>query len=200
MHHDSGWVTADQRAALREGVLAGAGKMRKRAGELGKDTNGWRVGSAFGDRAFFKGDGELRAAAAMADVYGNDAAEALYPMLAADADGNTPDCAPNRYTFPAGPFLPVNAFWSGTMYDAKTQLLVENPLGRLISSSMLPGLKKNADGSITLYLQKDSPGKDGEADRLPAPVGPIDVAMWLYRPNPAALDGKWPPPVVVVAK
>ena len=55
----------------------------------------------------------------------------------------------------------MNAFWSVTMYDGKTQLLIENPINRyLINSPMLPGMKKNADGSLTLYIQKDSPGKD----------------------------------------
>ena len=54
----------------------------------------------------------------------------------------------------------MNAFWSVTMYDGKTQLLIENPINRyLINSPMLPGMKKNADGSLTLYIQKDSPGR-----------------------------------------
>ncbi len=88
-----------------------------------------------------------------------------------------------------------------TMYDAKTQLLVANPIDRyLINSPMLPTLKKNAHGSITLYLQKDSPGKDKESNWLPAPDGPIYVAMRLYWPNKAALAGKWKPPAVVRGK
>src|SRR6202021_2579181 len=110
-------------------------------------------------RAFYKGDWLLRAAAAMAGIYGNDEAEAPYPLLATDSDGNKPDCSKNRYTltFPDGQLPPVNAFWSVTMYDGKTQLLIENSINRyLIISPMLPAMKKNNDGSLTVYIQKDS--------------------------------------------
>ena len=73
-------------------------------------------------------------------------------------------------TFPAGQLPPVNAFWSVTMYDGKSQFLIKNPINRyLINSPMLPAMKKNADGSLTLYIQKDSPGKAKEANWLPAP-------------------------------
>ncbi len=90
----------------------------------------------------------------------------------------------------------MNAFWSVTMYDGKTQLLIKNPINRyLINSPMLPDMKKNADGSLTLYIQKDSPGKDKEANWLPAPDGPIYLVMRLYWPktrtavDPAAGQG-----------
>ena len=70
------------------------------------------------------------------------------------------------------------------MYDGKTQLLIENPINRyLINSPMLPDMKKNADGSLTLYIQKDSPGADKEANWLPAPNGPIYLVMRLYWPK-----------------
>ena len=76
------------------------------------------------------------------------------------------------------------------MYDGKTQLLIENPINRyLINSPMLPDLKKNADGSLTLYIQKDSPGKEKESNWLPAPDGPIYVVMRLYWPKEEALRG-----------
>ena len=149
--------------------------------------------------ALYNGDWTLRAAAAMAGIYGNDAAEALYPLLATDSDGKKPDGSnePLHADVPAGQLPPVNAFWSVTMYDGKTQLLVENPINRyLINSPMLPDLKKNADGSLTLYIQKDSPGKDKESNWLPAPDGPIYVVMRLYWPKEAALKGKWKPPAV----
>jgi hypothetical protein len=178
----------------------GLAAIKQRAATVGRDENGWRViTNAFGDRQMLAGDWTLRAVAAMAGIYGNDAAEALYPLLATDSEGQKPDCAVNRYTltFPPGGLPPANAFWSVTMYDAETQLLVANPINRyLINAPMLPDLKRNADGSITLYLQKESPGADKEPNWLPAPAGPIYVAMRIYWPKEAALNGTWRPPAV----
>jgi hypothetical protein len=101
----------------------------------------------------------------------------------------------------------VNAFWSVTMYDGKTQLLIENPIGRyLINSPMLSGMKQNPDGSLTLNIQKASPGKGKEANWLPAPDGPIYLVMRLYWPKetpPSILppgEGSWKPPGLVAAK
>lgn len=197
-------LSAPQKAALVEGMKRGYAKIKEKVATLGHEVNGWRVATdGFGDRKMYDGDWLLRAAVAMAGIYGNQAVEALYPMLATDSDGNKPDCAKNRYTltFPAGQLPPVHAFWSVTMYDAKTQLLIENPINRyLINAPMLPDLKKNADGSLTLYIQKDSPGKEKESNWLPAPDGPIYVVMRLYWPKEEALSGAWKPPAVIRAK
>jgi uncharacterized protein (TIGR03000 family) len=193
-------LSPEQKRDLEMSIKSGLEKIKKQVATIGKDENGWRVATkAFGDRAMYKGDWTLRAAAAMAGIYGNDAVEALYPLLATDSDGNKPDCSKNRYTltFPKGQLPPANAFWSVTMYDGKTQLLIENPINRyLINSPMLPDLKKDADGSLTIYIQKDSPGTDKESNWLPAPGGPIYVVMRLYWPKEEALTGKWQPPPV----
>src|SRR6516225_6331179 len=102
-----------------------------------------------------------------------------------------------------GEYPPVNAFWSVTMYDGKTQLLIDNPINNryLINSPpMLPGLKKNADGSLTLNIQKDAASADKKANWLPAPNGPIYLVMRLYWPKqpPAPIlppgEGTWQPP------
>lgn len=194
-----GKLTAEQKRGLEAGVKSGLEKIRQRVATLGNDKNGWRVGGVQGDRAFFKGDWTLRAAAAMAGIYGNNEVEALYPLLATDSDGNKPDCGQNRYTltFAQGQLPPVHAFWSVTMYDGQTQLLIENPIHRyLINSPMLPDMKKNEDGSLTIYVQKDSPGKERESNWLPAPDGPIYVAMRLYWPKDEAIKGDWKPPVL----
>ena len=85
------------------------------------------------------------------------------PMTKTLADGEALDGSKHNYTitFAGGQLPPVNAFWSITMYDGKTQLLIENPIDRyLINSPMLPDMKKNADGSLTIYIQKDSPGAE----------------------------------------
>ncbi len=174
-----------------------------------KQVNGWKVGSMFGDSAFYNGDWLKRAAAAKGGIYGNDAVEAMYPMARTDGTGETLDGSKHNYTltFAAGQLPPVNAFWSVTMYDGKTQLLIDNPINRyLINSPMLPGMKKNPDGSLTLYIQKDSPGKAKEANWLPAPNGPIYLVMRLYWPKdtaPSILppgEGTWQPPGIAVAE
>ncbi len=188
------------------GMKEGEAKVEKYVEDQQKHVNGWKVGSLFGDRAFFNGNWLLRAAGAKAGIYGNDAAEATYPMTKTLANGEALDGSKNNYTitFAAGQFPPVNAFWSVTMYDGKTQLLVENPINRhLINSPMLPNMKKNADGSMTLYIQKKSPGADKESNWLPAPNGDIYLVMRLYSPKteaPSILppgEGTWKPPAIV---
>lgn len=201
-------LSLEHKAAIGLAVKEGYSKIEKRRDEIGKNINGWLVGAAFGDRAFYKGDYLLRAAAALAGIYGNDAVEAMYPLAKTDKAGNTLDGSKNKYTltFAKDQLPPVNAFWSVTMYDGKTQLLIKNPIDRyLINSPMLPGMKLNGDGSLTLYIQKDSPGKDKEANWLPAPDGPIYLVMRLYWPKteaPSILppgEGSWQPPAVVQA-
>ncbi|MDD5139431.1 MAG: DUF1254 domain-containing protein [Verrucomicrobiales bacterium] len=191
------------------GMKDGTAKVEQYLNAGQKDINGWKVGSLFGDRAFYHGDWLKRAAAAKGGIYGNDAVEAMYPLTKTLADGEPLDGSKHNYTltFPAGQFPPVNAFWSVTMYDGKTQLLIENPINRyLINSPMLPEIKKNADGSLTLYIQKDSPGTDQESNWLPAPNGPIYLVMRLYWPKteaPSILppgEGTWKPPGVMVAE
>ena len=191
------------------GMKEGEQKVVKKSANLGKDCNGWRVGSAFGDRDFFHGDWLLRAAAAKSGIYGNSADEAMYPLTRVDATGATLDGSKHNYTltFQAGEFPPVNAFWSVTMYDGNTELLIENPVNRyLINSPMLPGMKKNDDGSITLYIQHTSPGADKESNWLPAPNGPIYMAMRLYWPKkeePSILppgQGTWKPPGIKIGQ
>ncbi len=201
-------LSAEHKAAILLGMREGSKKVDERAATIGKSINGWKVGSAFGDRAFYNGDWLLRAAAARAGIYGNDAVEAMYPMTKTLGDGTPLDGSKHKYTltFAKDQLPPVNAFWSVTMYDGKNQLLVKNPIGRyLVNSPMLPGMKKNKDGSLTLYIQKDSPGKDKESNWLPAPDGPIYLVLRLYWPKaepPSILPpggGTWSPPAIVQA-
>jgi hypothetical protein len=190
------------------GMKDGEEKVEKYLASGQKDVNGWKIGSLFGDRQFYSGDWLKRAAAAKGGIYGNDAAEAVYPMTKTLASGEPLDGSKNNYTltFLAGQFPPVNAFWSVTMYDGKTQLLIENPISRyLINSPMQPGMKMNPDGSLTLYIQNKSPGADKESNWLPAPNDTIYLVMRLYWPKveaPSILppgNGTWKPPAIAVA-
>ncbi|QDU29723.1 hypothetical protein ETAA8_48380 [Anatilimnocola aggregata] len=199
-------LSLEHKAAVMLGMKAGDEKVDKFLASGIKKVNGWSIGSFFGNREFFKSDWLMRAAAAKGGIYGNDAAEAVYPITRVDADGETLDGNKHQYTitFPAGQLPPVNSFWSVTMYDGKSQLLIKNPINRyLINAPMLPSMKKNEDGSLTLYIQKESPGEGKESNWLPAPDGPIYLVMRLYWPKtetPSILpagEGTWQPPAVV---
>ena len=159
-------------------------------------------GDIFGTRDYLKNNYLYRFAAAVLGIYGNSKNEAMYPVYKVDNNGQ-PLSGENKYavTFGPGQFPPVNAFWSLTMYELPASLLVENPVNRyLINSAMLPGLKKNADGGITLYFQNESPGKDKESNWLPAPKGPFTVVMRLYWPKEEALNGTWKQPSMEILK
>jgi hypothetical protein len=196
-------LSLEHKAKILVGMKQGDDKVDKWLASGNKDINGWNVGSFFGDEAFFNGDWVMRAGAAKGGLYGNDAVEAMYPYTRTDATGEPLDGSKHKYTitFAPGQLPPVNAFWSVTMYDGKSQLLVKNPINRyLINSPMLPAMKKDADGSLTLYIQKDSPGADKEANWLPAPDDKIYLVMRLYWPKPTppsilpAGEGTWRPP------
>jgi len=201
-------LSVEHKAAILLAMKEGDTRIEKYLEGGMKNINGWKVGSLFGDRAFYNGDWLKRAAAAKGGIYGNDAAEAMYPLTKTMANGDELDGSKHKYTltFAKDQFPPVNAFWSVTMYDGKTQLLIKNPINRyLINSPMLPSMKKNPDGSLTIYIQKDSPGKAKESNWLPAPDGPIYLAMRLYWPRteaPSILppgEGSWQPPALVQA-
>jgi hypothetical protein len=153
-------------------------------------------GDVFGTREYLKNNYLYRMGAAVLGIYGNSKQEAMYPAYYVDATKQKLDGA-SRYTmrFAPGELPPVNAFWSLTMYDEPQSLLVANPIDRyLINSPMLPQLKRDADGGLTLIIQNESPGKDKEANWLPAPKGPFSMIMRLYWPKEAAVEGKWERP------
>ncbi len=198
----------EQKVEIGLGMKEGDRKIDEAVANAGKAINGWRVSGLPGDSAHYNADWLKRAAAAKAGIYGNDPEEATYPLTRLDGEGKTLDGSKHNYTltFPPGQQPPVNAFWSLTMYDGKTQLLIENPINRyLINSPMLPGMKTNANGSLTLYIQNKSPGADKESNWLPAPDGDIYLVMRLYWPKtgaPSILppgDGTWKPPAIVRA-
>jgi hypothetical protein len=206
-------LSPERQKAMAEAMKAGDEKVATYLASGMTDINGWQLGSLPGDRAHYNGDWVMRAATAKAGIYGNNAAEAVYPLGRADANGETIetiDTSKHNYTLTFGKdeMPPVNAFWSVTMYDGKSQLMIENPINRyLVNTAMVPDMKKNEDGSLTIYIQKDSPGKDKEANWLPAPNDTAYMVMRLYWPKPAteALSvlpvgkGTWKPPGVVVA-
>jgi len=198
--------------ALEEGAKEGLSAIKEFAKKESVDP----LASAkiFGTRAFLNISAKdnynldnlfiLRATAAQMGIYGNSGEEAIYPTYLVDEQGTPLDGSQNKYTviFKKGDFPPVTAFWSLTMYDGKTQLLIDNPLKRyLLNSPMMDQFVLGEDGSLTIYVQKDSPGKKLESNWLPAPDGPFYVVMRLYGPKSEALEGKWvAPKLLKVAK
>src|SRR6516162_7659043 len=136
-----------------------------------------------------------RAIVAQLGLGANLPEDAIYPLNLGDETGKPLDGA-NKYTlhFDKGDTPPANAFWSVTLYDPDG-FQVANALNRFAVSSWMP-FKYNADGSLDLYFQNVSPGKDKEANWLPAPKGPFNLTMRLYAPRSEALTGKWNPPPV----
>jgi hypothetical protein len=121
--------------------------------------------------------------------------DAIYPTNLGDETGKPLDGA-NKYMlhFDKGQTPPADAFWSVTLYDAQGYQ-VANSLNRFNLSSWMP-LKHNADGSLDLYFQNESPGADKEANWLPASKGEFNLLMRLYAPRSEVLTGKWNPPPV----
>jgi hypothetical protein len=136
-----------------------------------------------------------RAMVAQLGLGANLPEDAIYPLNLGDEAGKPLD-GTNKYTihFEKGAAPPVRAFWSITLYDADG-FQVANVLNRFAVSSWMP-FKYNADGSLDLYFQTDNPGKDNEANWLPAPKAPFNLTMRLYSPQADALTGKWDPPAI----
>ncbi len=125
--------------------------------------------------------------------------DAVYPTALADISGHKFDGATSQYVmrFAGGQMPPTRAFWSITMYDS-AYFFVNNPLNRYTLSAR-DTLKADADGTVTLYVQADSPGAERESNWLPAPKGPFVLMMRMYWPKehpPSILDGSWKPPPV----
>jgi hypothetical protein len=168
--------------------------------EAGKLENGW----TFSTRTGLYGTDYLQRALITAIGLGaNRPEDAVYPTSTEDAAGNKYTGA-NSYVihFDKGHTPPAHAFWSITMYDAQ-YFFVDNPLNKYTTSPR-DTLKYNPDGSLDIYIQNESPGRDRVANWLPAPKGEFVLMMRLYWPkenDPSILNGTWKPPAVkVVAK
>ena len=186
--------------AIKEAMLKGVQDAWKELEDLKEgDIKNGKVtsGDLFGTRDHLKNNYLYRFAGAAMGIYGNSKEEAMYAFYQADANGQTLDGSTHRYTLTLNPndLPPVHSFWSFTMYEMPSSLLTPNPINRyLINSPMLPQLKRNADNSITLYIQTDSPGEDKESNWLPTPNGPFAVVLRLYWPTIEAINGNWKQP------
>jgi len=167
------------------------------AGVANKPVNGWHFSRKNGGRAGLEDDFRGRAICAAGGIICNEPQEATYIVAYADVDGQPLD-GNKRYTlhFAKGQLPPVKEFWSLTLYGPDKNL-VDNPINRYAIRDRTPGVKQNADGSMSLYLQNDSPGKDKESNWLPSPrQGRFYLALRAYVPEDAVLNQTWQPPTV----
>jgi hypothetical protein len=162
----------------------------------GKKVNGWDVMTNLGR---YGTDYLFRSVIALVGLGANLPEDAIYPRATEDTDGQ-PLTGANRYVvhFPKGQLPPVNAFWSLTMYNSK-QFFVQNTINRYAIGDR-DKLKFNDDGSLTINIQHESPGKEMESNWLPAPKDSFNVFMRLYWPKKEVVDGAWKMPGVELVK
>ncbi len=162
-----------------------------------KLINGWGVNRGLGN---YGTRYAFRAGVAFGGLGANLDADASYPASKVDADGEPYDGSKHNYVlhFDKGQAPPARAFWSLTVYDNEG-FLCTNPINRFAIGDRNP-LKKNADSSIDIYIQKDNPGKDKENNWLPSPGGPFNLLLRIYWPKDEMINGSWNPPPVVKGK
>jgi hypothetical protein len=184
-------------AALKDLGNTALQRIEANKDSLGAMVNGWVVTKGLG---VYGTDYMKRAVVAAFGWPANLPQDAVYPYTEVDSGGRKLSGA-NRYTltFAKGETPPVNAFWSITMYEIdQGWWFVPNPLNKFTVSPR-NNLKSNADGSVTLYFQNETPGADKEANWLPAPKGDFIAMLRMYWPkgnDPSILNGTWTPPAV----
>lgn len=185
---------AEVKAGLERAVPAALKLMNETASSVAPVINGWQIGTdtmgVYGN--FYR----KRAIIAHIGLGANQPEDAIYPLNLYDADGQPMEGGKNYILhFEKDEIPPVDAFWSLTMYDEKG-FQVPNPLNRFAIGDR-DRLKLNADGSLDIYIQNQSPGADKESNWLPAPSsGKLGVTLRLYAPKAQALDGRWIPPAI----
>jgi hypothetical protein len=186
-----GWL---QQRAVTLGIWLAERKLQDAIAHPPALIAGWRVPP--GQVGRYGSEYGLRAAVAMAGFGANLAEDAIYPNALQDADGKALQGGQRyRLHFAAGQLPPVRAFWSVTVYDADGYL-VDNPLNRYALGDR-DALKRNADGSLDIYLQADAPASEWQANWLPIPkAGGFALTARLYWPEAAILAGKWTMPAI----
>ncbi|HEX5378680.1 MAG TPA: DUF1254 domain-containing protein, partial [Phenylobacterium sp.] len=190
---DPGRFSPDEVAAIEAGVDE-ARKAARRGGLGGSGyVEGWSYPNArLGD---FGQDYGYRAAVALSGLAALPPVEAMYmraqgPLPRDLFDGTSAW----RLSFPAEGLLPVNSFWSLSLYEATDDgqfFFTDNPLDRYAIGDRTPGLTFNPDGSLDIWIGHDNPGPLRESNWLPAPAGPFALFMRAYLPKPELLDGAY---------
>jgi hypothetical protein len=193
---DPSALSEGEQKALGKAIKDGESMLAAKSAGMGKDVNGWQLSPVLDE--YFGTSYLFRAAIGYQAMFVNTPIEAYYPGVFKDTTGKVLDGSSAKYTltFPKGKTPPVGAFWSTTMYDAKKRLMVENSINRYKIGSA-DDLKTGSDGSTTIYIQADSPGKDKESNWLPAPKEPFYMLFRMYLPKIEVLNGQYELPGVV---
>ena len=184
--------SAEIKAAMHQGMQDALAELKK------GETNITDPSLFFKSREDLNKDYYNRALGVMVGIFGNVKKVSVYFATADDDKGELFDGSKHNYaiTFTADQIPPAKNFWSFTMYKLPQRWLVDNPINRYSIGSATPGLKTADDGSITLYFQAKSPGKDKESNWLPAPEGPFWPILRTYGPGKAILDKSWKLPAI----
>lgn len=181
--------------ALARAVPDAQQKISTQQTRLGRQVNGWEIITS--NMGNYGTDYLTRACVELIGLGANLAADAIYPIAYADADGR-PFIGAHRYLWhlDKAALPPVNAFWSLTLCD-REGFQVANDLDRFAIGDR-DDLQFNSDGSLDIYIQHDKPD-GGTSNWLPAPQGVFNLCARLYYPKPEVLDGTWVPPAVTKA-
>jgi hypothetical protein len=175
----------------KDGLVQVAAAAQKPPG--GVTRNGWSFNYNLGN---YGTNYTRRAGTAWMGLGANLPEDAFYPLTYVDANGTALSGTHNYVIhFEKNATPPVNAFWSITMYNSRN-FLVDNSLNRYAIGPHLGNVTYNTDGSLDIFIQNTSPGPDKEANWLPAPPDVFHLAMRLYWPQEAVLNGSWVPPAV----
>ncbi len=177
--------------AVRTAIEAGVADAQKQLADAIAVTHS--SNGLFGSRAAQKNDYLRRAVAAAMGLYGNDLAEAWYGGYVGDGT------KPATIHFAKGQLPPAKFFWSLTLYTLPDRFLYANEIERHSLGDRTPGLQKDADGGLTLYLSHESPGEEKKSNWLPAPAGPYSLITRIYGPSEAAMSGAWKMPPLAVS-
>ncbi len=191
-------LPADVKEALDHAAKTGHDEMRAYMPRLGYDANGWQMLTK--SIGVYGNDYLQRATVNLIGLGANPYEQAIYPLNIVDKDGKAPEGG-KKYVmhFDKDQLPPVEAFWSITMYDEEG-FHVDNALKRFAIGDR-DELKYNEDGSLDIYMQHESPGKEKESNWLPAPAkGKLGITMRLYAPKQSVLDGEWKPPFIEEVK
>ncbi|MBK9228621.1 MAG: DUF1254 domain-containing protein [Ignavibacteria bacterium] len=179
--------------ALIEGIMNGQQEFLNFLANLNSSKD------LFGSREYLKQNYIGRAVGAWTGIYANEYDVFMgLPGFEKQSNGQ-PFSGKNKYTFTfeKGKLPPVDAFWSITLYKLPSRFLYANKINRyVINSPMVPGLKTNEDGSITIYIQNESPGAELESNWLPCPAGDFAMSFRTYLPREEIRDGSWQPPII----